>query len=65
MEKIDLNPCPFCGCEAVLSDSEGGEWYISCSDAECNTTMGDSMKWHDENFNAKADVIEKWNWRVV
>lgn len=34
----ELNPCPFCGGEANLDAQFGRQWWVQCSNVDCNAT---------------------------
>lgn len=50
----ELLPCPFCGSEAHLYESQDGYWYVACIECINQTT---------HFFNGKDVVIERWNRR--
>ena len=59
--KQEIKPCPFCGSEARLSETEGGDSVVHCSD--CEAFFCDDMKWGEDGYDADANVIAKWNTR--
>lgn len=66
--KIELKPCPFCGCPAKLyiipkeenpEWSKNGEWWrVCCSSEWC--LIGHSIKYYAVD---KAGAIAEWNMR--
>lgn len=55
----DLKPCPFCGAEATVGETQDGNWIAGCPDEDgcsaCPTVDKDS----------RADAIAAWNTRMV
>ena len=54
---FDLNPCPFCGGEAILETVDGNsseECYIYCP--ECDFESG--------VYSEPKFIVEKWNRRA-
>ena len=61
-KKIDLKPCPFCGCKAVIEDisTEDERYYmIQCKNEEC----GASACFGDHSTTKKG-TTDAWNKRV-
>lgn len=58
----ELKPCPFCGNKPEISETEGCDFVISCD--YCGISMLDDMHWNIENYDAKQNVIDKWNTRT-
>lgn len=58
-----LLPCPCCGSEPILQETEGCDFVISCN--ECGLGLFDDMKWGVDGYDAKSNVIEKWNKRIM
>lgn len=59
VQKIELKPCPFCGCVATLKDMRADRYYISCDNIECKAQIGET--WGDtETLEVLA---ERWNLR--
>ncbi len=50
----ELKPCPFCGGDAFLHESDEF-WYVSCNHCINQTT---------HFYNGKDIVIDRWNTRV-
>jgi hypothetical protein len=40
MKKEELKPCPFCGAEPDMWDTNAGDWYIDCSNKDCYIQPG-------------------------
>ena len=54
----ELKPCPFCGGEAELSKSSGGDWIVGCTNGKCLM-----CPW-SFGFKTKKEAIESWNTRA-
>lgn len=50
----ELEPCPFCGREAVIKRSSDSRYYVMCGKCEAKT----------HKYIDKSDAIEAWNRRV-
>ena len=53
MEKIELKPGPFCGCEATIFGSKDA-WFVKCKECGGTQFVG----------NTKKRVVEAWNRRA-
>lgn len=67
---MELKPCPFCGCEAMLGgDSESGAeygLYVFCTSTTCFVAMGegyDRDAMPDHSFRTEEAAVEAWNTR--
>jgi hypothetical protein len=58
----ELKLCPCCGNKPEISETEGCDFVISCD--YCGISMSDDMHWNIENYDAKQNVIDKWNTRT-
>ena len=58
----ELKPCPFCGGVAQLAETEGCDYVCACS--ECGVIMTDDMLWSEESYDARLNIIGKWNTRT-
>jgi len=58
-----LRPCPFCGSKANLYETEGKDWVVECTGKKCEVLLFDDMDWGLPNYDAKTNVIKKWNTR--
>lgn len=47
-----LEPCPFCGCEAVMRE-DGGDWFVHCRNQGCG-----------ENQPTPEEAAADWNRRA-
>lgn len=54
IKTAELDPCPFCGGKATLTQTIGGSFYVFCTD--CGVEQGFSEP-------TEAEAIEKWNTR--
>lgn len=60
----ELKPCPFCGGEAVIAQSDAGCWSVVCK--RCNTGIF-RPRCNPDEWNAyatEAEAIEAWNRRA-
>lgn len=58
-EREALKPCPFCGGEATVSESQDGEWIAGCRDeAGCNACPSTLAPTRDA-------AIAAWNRRAA
>ena len=61
-EEMELKSCPCCGSNKVsIQETEGCDYLIGCD--KCGLQVFDDMKWGKKGFDAKQNVIEKWNTR--
>jgi hypothetical protein len=59
-EKIELKPCPFCGCEAVMrSLLFSGKCAARCGNTLCGAQFGEDVWFSDEEHAAR-----RWNQRT-
>jgi len=56
-----LKPCPCCDGVAELHETEGCDYVVSCGG--CGLQILDDMRWEEKGYDARANVIEKWNTR--
>ena len=61
-EEITLLPCPFCGSEAKLDDTEGGDSIVHCM--KCEAYFLDDMLWNGNDYDSKSNAAAKWNRRA-
>ena len=58
----NLNPCPFCGGEAVLWSCRSG-YYVKC--LACGVVFGDERKEDAtgcfEGFDSEGEAVNAWN----
>jgi hypothetical protein len=65
MNEIELKPCPFCGCEAVIDEISSYDelrdidYTVECSDPVCV-----ARECGNARFGAKEFAIEAWNRRA-
>ena len=50
-----IKPCPFCGCDVVLSRNFEGQWKVYCTNCECICYVG--------NLSDANSVRVAWNRR--
>ena len=57
----NINPCPFCGCDARLTYSTDNhrQPYVTCDTPRCPGC--NTYQWH---YHTKAEAIEAWNRRA-
>ncbi|WP_277657230.1 Lar family restriction alleviation protein [Seleniivibrio woodruffii] len=58
-----LKPCPFCGGVPTISETEGCDYTIQC--ACCGLSLLDDMDWDGIGYDARQNVIDKWNTRPI
>lgn len=56
MESEELKPCPFCGSEAWLFEGEGKEFFVYCTNHDCNA--------EGRIMDDRAKAVRRWNRRV-
>lgn len=49
-----VDPCPHCGCPALVATDKNGKWYVFCHSCGCRTGFKDT----------KEDAVDAWNRRV-
>ena len=53
----DLEPCPFCGGEAILRGHQAPEFWIACNGMGCKAST--------EGFGGMGRAIAAWNTRAT
>ncbi len=61
-EQVELKPCPFCGCAAVVREMvHEALWVVECSDPNQDNhyaqSFGATKKEAIENWNKRADNV--------
>ena len=59
-----LLPCPFCGSDAEMAETEGDDRIVFCINQKCGVYMHDDMEWGGNEYCAEANVAQKWNRRA-
>lgn len=66
-DKIKLKPCPFCGFEDVIMESNGiGDFYVSCpldTDDE-GAPAGCGARMSDYRCETQEAAEQRWNNRI-
>lgn len=55
----NLDPCPFCGSDAVLTATMFGEWTVCCVNPECRC-----WDYGPNCYPTREDAVAVWNRRV-
>lgn len=53
LDPYAVKPCPFCGCEAVVENDFGRDWWVQCDEGHSEGAMHKSPK----------EAIAEWNRR--
>lgn len=64
-EDVMLLPCPFCGAEAMMGETEGDDRIVFCYNDKCGVHMADDMRWGEDEYCAEKNVADKWNRRAA
>lgn len=62
----ELKKCPFCGAQAMF-DQEGEDWYIACTDTDCEATSGlfTTAKAAETAWNHRTPRMEQREWMFL
>lgn len=73
MKPPPIEPCPFCGGAAVLTEAHGegysvyGRFWYSVECTGCGQSVSDREQW-DENYRLTLpplECVERWNHRAI